>query len=102
VGKNKISYNGSQINAVKDMKRQILEIADELSNDAITPQQAQTLLLRLFVVSGSLQLTDEQTKVLADLGSGFVYEGVKDDLRISEFGILEIFHKWKELLSNDR
>jgi hypothetical protein len=36
------------------MKRQILEIADELSNDAITPQQAEALLLRLFVVSGSL------------------------------------------------
>ena len=84
------------------MKRQILEIADELSNDAITSQQAQTLLLRLFVVSGSLQLTEEQTKVLADLANGFIYEGVEDDLRISEFGILEIFHKWKELLSNDR
>jgi len=27
------------------MKREILEIADDLSNDAITPQQAQTLLL---------------------------------------------------------
>ena len=84
------------------MKRQILEIADELSNDAITSQQAQTLLLRLFVVSGSLQLTEEQTKVLADLANGFIYEGVEDDLRISEFGILEIFHKWKELVCNDR
>ena len=84
------------------MKRQILEIADELSNDAITPQQAQTLLLRLFVVSGSLQLTDEQTKILADIGSQFIYEGVNDDLRISELGILEVFHKWKELVSNDR
>lgn len=51
-----IDANGSQINAVKDMKREILEIADDLSNDAITPQQAQTLLLRLFVVSGSLPI----------------------------------------------
>jgi hypothetical protein len=97
-----MAYNGSQINAVKDMKRQILEIADDLKNDAITPQQAQTLLLRLFVDSGSLQLTDEQTKILTDIGSQFVYEGVNDDLRITEFGILEVFHKWKELVCNDR
>jgi hypothetical protein len=49
-----------------------------------------------------LQLTDEQTKVLADIGSQFVYEGVNNELRITEFGILEIFHKYKELVSNDR
>jgi hypothetical protein len=49
------------------MKRQILEIADKLSNDAITPQQAQTLLLCLFVVSGSLQLTDEESQYRLDL-----------------------------------
>ena len=66
----------------------------------ITVLEEQAEQLRKHAVSGSLQLTDEQKKVLADLGSRFVYEGVKDDLRISEFGILEIFNKWKELLSN--
>lgn len=40
------------------MKRQILEIADELSNDAITVEQAKDLLLRLFGVSGSLPSVD--------------------------------------------
>lgn len=48
-----LAHNGSQINAVKYMKRQILEIADDLSNDAITVEQAQDLLLRLFGVSKS-------------------------------------------------
>ena len=42
------------------MKREILEIADDLSNDAITPQQAQTLLLRLFAVSGSLRFSERE------------------------------------------
>jgi hypothetical protein len=84
------------------MKEEIYKICTQLNDGQITVTQAQEQLLLLFSVSVSFQLTDEQTKVLADLGSGFVYEGVKDDLRISEFGILEIFHKWKELLSNDR
>lgn len=53
------------LDAVKDMKKQILEITDDLSNDAITPQQAQTLLLRLFVVSGSLP-SDEEIRGAAD------------------------------------
>lgn len=84
------------------MKQYILKVAQDLEQGTITEDKARSLLLRLFVVSGSLQLTDEQTKILADIGSQFIYEGVNDDLRITEFGILEIFHKWKELVSNDR
>lgn len=53
-------------------------------------------------VSGWLHLTDEQTKILADLGSQFIYKGVNDELRITEFGILEIFHKYNELVGNRR
>ena len=53
-------------------------------------------------VSGWLHLSDEQTKILADLGSQFIYEGVNGELRITEFGILEIFHKYNELVGNHR
>ena len=56
----------------------------------------------LGAVSGWLHLTDEQTKILADLGSQFLYEGVNGNLRITEFGILEIFHKYNELVGNHR
>lgn len=79
------------------MKREILEIADDLSNDAITPQQAQTLLLRLFVVSGSLPL---QTKL--EMFYDFLYErGVAKQLGVGIDTIVKHFIDEK-LLSNDR
>ena len=46
-----IAHNGSQINAVKDMKEQILEIAEKLRLELITDDEAQDLLLDLFGVS---------------------------------------------------
>jgi hypothetical protein len=47
--------NGSQINTVKDMKEQILEIAEKLGLELITENQAQDLLLGLFGVSFSFK-----------------------------------------------
>jgi hypothetical protein len=44
-------HNGSQINPIKDMKEQILEIAEKLRLELITDDQAQDLLLGLFGVS---------------------------------------------------
>ncbi len=58
--------------------------------------------LRKTADSGWLHLTDEQTKILADLGSQFIYEGVNGELRITEMGIMEIFHKYNELVGNHR
>ena len=49
-----------KINTVKDMKEQILDIADKLRNGEINSDEAQNLLLCLFDVSGSLPLTFEQ------------------------------------------
>lgn len=68
-----------------DLVKKYFDLADVIKNNVI----------------GSLQLTDEQTKILADIGSQFFYEGVNGELLITEFGILEIFHKYKELISND-
>ena len=45
------------------MKRQILEIADELANDAITTEQAKNLLLVLFGVSRSTSYLDDKYEV---------------------------------------
>jgi hypothetical protein len=44
-------HNGSQINTVKDMKEQILEIAEKLRLELITEDEAQDLLLILFGIS---------------------------------------------------
>ena len=65
-------------------------------------KENETKPLKQPAVSGWLHITDEQTKILADLGSKFVYEGVNGELRITEFGILEIFHKYNELVGNHR
>ena len=53
-----IAHNGSQINTVKDMKEQILKVAKDLENSAITETEAQKLLLCLFGVSGSYSVED--------------------------------------------
>jgi len=45
------------------MKRQILEIADELANDAITTEQAKDLLLVLFSVNHSTSYLDDKYEV---------------------------------------
>ena len=44
-------HNEIQINIVKDMKEQILEIAEKLRLELITEDEAQDLLLCLFGVS---------------------------------------------------
>ena len=44
----------ASINTVKDMKEQILKIAEQLQKDQITTKQAQTLLLDLFGGSKSV------------------------------------------------
>lgn len=49
------------------MKRQILEIADDLSNDAITVEQAKDLLLGLFGVSKSVFVVCENDDYGRDL-----------------------------------
>lgn len=54
-----------QINTVKDMKEQILKIAQDLEKGIITETEAQNLLLGLFGVSGSLPFPND-------------YEDVKD------------------------
>ncbi len=51
----------SQINTVKDMKEQILKIAEQLKYDEITTDYAQSLLLGLFGVSGSWVYVNEKT-----------------------------------------
>ena len=48
-----VSPNGSQINPVKDMKEQILKVAQDLEKGTIDSNKAQSLLLGLFGVSGS-------------------------------------------------
>ena len=53
-----MGHNGSQINTVKDMKEQILEIAEKLRLELITEHEAQNLLLGLFGVSGSFTAYD--------------------------------------------
>ena len=60
----KIEYNGSQINTVKDMKEQILDIADKLRNEEINSDEAQNLLLCLFDVSGSSLKLDDWDKLV--------------------------------------
>jgi len=49
-----IAHNGTQINAVKDMKNRILKTAELLKEGKITELEARNLLLNLFAVSGSL------------------------------------------------
>jgi hypothetical protein len=51
----KIAHNGTQINTVKDMKAQILKVAQDLEKGTIDSDKARSLLLGLFGVSGSLQ-----------------------------------------------
>ena len=58
-----ITANGSQINTVKDMKEQILEIAEKLRLELITENQAQNLLLGLFGVSGRFYTDKEIEKI---------------------------------------
>lgn len=56
-------FNGSQINTVKDMKEQILEIAEKLRLELITENQAEALLLGLFGVSGRFYTDKEIEKI---------------------------------------
>ena len=65
----KIEYNGSQIKAVKDMKEQILKVAQDLEKGTITEDKARSLLLLLFGVSGSLHpLTPQKVdKMIKDI-----------------------------------
>jgi hypothetical protein len=53
-------------------------------------------LLQQASVSGSLQLSEAQITELAHIGSNYVYEGVMEDGRISELGILEVIKKYEE------
>ena len=64
-----VSPNGSQINPVKDTKEQILKVAQDLEKGTIDSNKAQSLLLGLFGVSGSLQpLTVQRVdKMLKDI-----------------------------------
>ena len=64
-------YNGIQINTVKDMKEQILEIAKDLEQGIITETEVQNLLLGLFGVIKSVcdvceSTTDKPTYKLCD------------------------------------
>jgi hypothetical protein len=89
-----ILHNGSQINVVKDMKNKILEIAQWLEKGEITELQARKLLLRLFVVSGSLPLPD----FLYNNGYGCILTGVYGDSDVSDE-----WEKWKDdVFGNDR
>ena len=56
-----VGYNGMQINTVKDMREQILKIAQDLEQGTITDIEAQNLLLGLFGVSGSWVYVNEET-----------------------------------------
>ncbi len=49
-----MAYNVPQINPVKDMKEQILKVAQDLERGTIDFDKARNLLLGLFGVSGSL------------------------------------------------
>ena len=80
------------------MKREILEIADDLSSDAITPQQAQTLLLSLFSVSRCLLVNAKKgdylkcTKVYSQSKKytvGKMYQ-------IINIEMIEVTHLWKK------
>lgn len=73
-----ITYNVSQINTVKDMKQQILKVAQDLEQGTITDIEAQKLLLCLFGVSGSFISVSEQepphnTELLAKSPTGTVH-----------------------------
>jgi len=52
-----------QINTLKDMKKQILEIAEKLRLELITEDEAQDLLLGLFGVSGRFYTDKEIEKI---------------------------------------
>jgi hypothetical protein len=58
------------------MKQQILEIADELANDAITTEQAKTLLLLLLGVGEQ----SEQLSCVCCNGTGMVEGDYRDEL----------------------
>ena len=82
-----------------------LPIHETLSNPFKKQQQAQTLLLRLFVVSGSL-LSDEEIRGAADEWV-FDKNGMKwsnnDDTAGDNFGSFIAGAKWvASRLSNDR
>jgi hypothetical protein len=55
VGRQTITANVTQINTVKEMKAQILKVAQDLEKGTIDSDKARSLLLGLFGVSGSLQ-----------------------------------------------
>jgi len=76
------------------MKDKILEIAQLLDKGEITDLQARKLLLRLFVVSGSLPLPD----FLYNNGYGCILSGVHGDSDVSDE-----WEKWKDdVFGNDR